>query len=49
VLEGLSKFKNDNIDDLSLQFGHPGMDQKYALRSMRLFAKEVLPEVSRWT
>jgi alkanesulfonate monooxygenase SsuD/methylene tetrahydromethanopterin reductase-like flavin-dependent oxidoreductase (luciferase family) len=49
VLEGLSKFRNDNIDDLSLQFGHPGMDQKYALRSMRLFAKEVLPEVSRWS
>jgi alkanesulfonate monooxygenase SsuD/methylene tetrahydromethanopterin reductase-like flavin-dependent oxidoreductase (luciferase family) len=49
VLEQLSKFRNDSIDDLSLQFGHPGMDQAFALRSMRLFAQEVLPEVSRWS
>ena len=48
VLEDLSVYKNEPFDDLSLQFGHPGMDQRCAVRSMRLFAEHVLPEILRW-
>ena len=48
VLEGLSVYKTEPFDDPSLQPGHPGMDQRYAVRSMRLFAEHVLPEIQRW-
>ena len=48
VLKGLSQYRNAPFDDLSVQFGHPGLDPALVERSMRLFAKEVMPELSHW-
>jgi len=48
VLDGLSRYRNEPFDDLSIQFNHPGMDHALAVRSLKLFAQHVLPEINRW-
>jgi alkanesulfonate monooxygenase SsuD/methylene tetrahydromethanopterin reductase-like flavin-dependent oxidoreductase (luciferase family) len=48
VLEGLSRYRDEPLDELGLQLNHPGMDHKLAMRSLERFAAEVLPVVSCW-
>ncbi len=48
VLEGLSRYRNEPLDEIALQFNHPGMDQALAMRSLERFAREVLPVVQSW-
>ena len=48
VLEGLSRYRQEPLDEIALQFNHPGMEHRFAMRSLERFAREVLPEVSRW-
>jgi alkanesulfonate monooxygenase SsuD/methylene tetrahydromethanopterin reductase-like flavin-dependent oxidoreductase (luciferase family) len=48
VLEGISKHKNEDIDEMVIQFNHPGMPPEYVRSSMELFARELMPEVNTW-
>jgi alkanesulfonate monooxygenase SsuD/methylene tetrahydromethanopterin reductase-like flavin-dependent oxidoreductase (luciferase family) len=48
VLKILSAYRDAPMDELSVQFNHPGLDPRLVERSIRLFAKEVLPEIRRW-
>jgi alkanesulfonate monooxygenase SsuD/methylene tetrahydromethanopterin reductase-like flavin-dependent oxidoreductase (luciferase family) len=49
VLRILSAYRNEPMDELAIEFYHPGQDVESVKRSMRLFAKEVLAEVKRWS
>jgi hypothetical protein len=48
VLEALSVHKDVDIDELVIQFNHPGMTGEQINRSMKLFAKELLGEIRGW-
>jgi alkanesulfonate monooxygenase SsuD/methylene tetrahydromethanopterin reductase-like flavin-dependent oxidoreductase (luciferase family) len=48
VLRALSIYRDDPLDQLALQFHAPGMETEHVLRSMRLFAQEVMPEIRKW-
>jgi len=48
VLEGLSAYKDEPIDELTLQFHAPGMNVEHTKRSMRTFASEIMPEIHTW-
>jgi alkanesulfonate monooxygenase SsuD/methylene tetrahydromethanopterin reductase-like flavin-dependent oxidoreductase (luciferase family) len=48
VLEKLSAYKDLPMDEMAIQFHHPGMDVRHVEASMRLFAAEVMPEVRTW-
>jgi hypothetical protein len=48
VLKGLSIYKNEPLDQLALQFHAPGMNVEHVKRSMRVFAREIMPEIRRW-
>jgi alkanesulfonate monooxygenase SsuD/methylene tetrahydromethanopterin reductase-like flavin-dependent oxidoreductase (luciferase family) len=48
VLEAISVHKNADIDELVIQFNHPGMSGKQINDSMKLFADELLPEIAGW-
>jgi hypothetical protein len=36
------------MDEMSIQFHHPGMDPRHVDASMRLFAAELMPEIQSW-
>ncbi|MBS0399760.1 MAG: LLM class flavin-dependent oxidoreductase [Proteobacteria bacterium] len=48
VLEGLSRYRQEPLDQLALQFHAPGMNIEHVKRSMRVFAQEILPEIRKW-
>ena len=48
VLAVLERHKDVDLDEMVIQFNHPGMDAEAVARSMRMFATELMPEVKRW-
>ena len=48
VLSVLESHKGVDLDEMVIQFNHPGMGADAVARSMRLFATELMPEVKRW-
>jgi alkanesulfonate monooxygenase SsuD/methylene tetrahydromethanopterin reductase-like flavin-dependent oxidoreductase (luciferase family) len=48
VLEGLSIYQNEPLDQLALQFHAPGMNIEHVKRSLRVFARELMPEIRKW-
>jgi alkanesulfonate monooxygenase SsuD/methylene tetrahydromethanopterin reductase-like flavin-dependent oxidoreductase (luciferase family) len=48
VLRGLSIYKDEPLDQLALQFHAPGMNVEHVKRSMRVFARELMPEIRSW-
>ena len=48
VMVKLSRYKNEPMDQIGLQFRAPGMETKHVHRSMRTFAREVMPEIRSW-
>jgi alkanesulfonate monooxygenase SsuD/methylene tetrahydromethanopterin reductase-like flavin-dependent oxidoreductase (luciferase family) len=48
VLAVLERHKDVDLDEMVIQFNHPGMGGAEVARSMRLFADELMPEVARW-
>ena len=36
------------MDEMAIQFHHPGMDPGAVAASMRLFAAELMPEIRTW-
>ncbi len=49
VLDKLLAYRELPMDELAIQFNHPGMDPGHVEASMRLFAAELLPEIRTWT
>ncbi len=45
VLRGLSVYRDEPLDQLALQFHAPGMNIEHVKRSMRGFAREIMPEI----
>lgn len=48
VLQALSIYRDEPLDQLALQFQAPGMKSEHVMRSMRSFARHVMPEIARW-
>ena len=48
VLRGLSVYRDEPLDQLALQFHAPGMNVEHVKRSMRSFAREIMPEIRSW-
>jgi alkanesulfonate monooxygenase SsuD/methylene tetrahydromethanopterin reductase-like flavin-dependent oxidoreductase (luciferase family) len=48
VLEKLRAYQDLPMDEMAIQFHHPGMDPRVVAASMRLFAAELLPEIRIW-
>ena len=48
VLRVLSSCRNEDIDELALTFNFPGMKFEHVKRSMRIFAREIMPEIRKW-
>jgi alkanesulfonate monooxygenase SsuD/methylene tetrahydromethanopterin reductase-like flavin-dependent oxidoreductase (luciferase family) len=48
VLAVLERHKDADLDEMVIQFNHPGMGAEEVARSMRMFADELMPEVKRW-
>lgn len=48
VLSVLERHKDVDLDELVLQFNHPGVGPEQVGRSMRMFASELMPEIRRW-
>ena len=48
VLAVLERHKDADLDEMVIQFNHPGMAADAVARSMRIFADELMPEVKRW-
>lgn len=48
VLQVLSIYRDDPLDQMSLQFHAPGMNPEHVSRSMRSFARHVMPEIRCW-
>jgi alkanesulfonate monooxygenase SsuD/methylene tetrahydromethanopterin reductase-like flavin-dependent oxidoreductase (luciferase family) len=48
VMAALERHKDVDLDEMVIQFNHPGMGASEVARSMRLFASELMPELSRW-
>jgi alkanesulfonate monooxygenase SsuD/methylene tetrahydromethanopterin reductase-like flavin-dependent oxidoreductase (luciferase family) len=48
VLEKLSAYKDLPMDEMAIQFNHPGMKAEHVKTSMRMFASELLPEIRKW-
>ncbi|HTW99122.1 MAG TPA: LLM class flavin-dependent oxidoreductase [Acidimicrobiales bacterium] len=48
VLEELAAHREADLDELVVQFNHPGMPPEVVRRSMTTFAAELMPEISRW-
>lgn len=47
VIAALSAYRQEPLDQLALQFHAPGMDVEHVKRSMRVFAREIMPEIRR--
>lgn len=48
VIEKLSAYRDLPMDEMAIQFHHPGMDPRAVAASMRLFAAELMPEIRTW-
>ena len=48
VLSVLERHKDVDLDEMVIQFNHPGMGASEVARSMRMFAAELMPEVKGW-
>ena len=48
VIENLRAYRDLPMDEMSIQFHPPGMDPRAVEASMRLFAAELMPEISTW-
>ncbi len=48
VMRALSAYRDEPLEELGIQFQHPGVDAKITQRSMRVFAREILPEIRKW-
>jgi len=48
VLRIMSTYRDEDVDELVPTFHFPGMNFEHVKRSMRLFAKEVMPEIRKW-
>jgi len=48
VLAGLERYRGEAFDDLSIQFGHPGVAHDLTVRSMKMFGDKVLPAIKSW-
>jgi alkanesulfonate monooxygenase SsuD/methylene tetrahydromethanopterin reductase-like flavin-dependent oxidoreductase (luciferase family) len=48
VIEKLRAYQDLPMDEMAIQFHHPGMDPGAVAASMRLFAAELLPEIQGW-
>ena len=48
VLEILSQWKDLPMDEMSFQFNHPGLGLPVVERSMRSFARDVMPSILSW-
>lgn len=48
VLDGMRKHEGVDLDEIVVQFNHPGMDPAHIRTSMKLFAREIMPEVRTW-
>jgi alkanesulfonate monooxygenase SsuD/methylene tetrahydromethanopterin reductase-like flavin-dependent oxidoreductase (luciferase family) len=48
VLRILSAYRDEDVDELVPTFHFPGMNFEHVKRSMRLFAKEIMPEIRKW-
>jgi alkanesulfonate monooxygenase SsuD/methylene tetrahydromethanopterin reductase-like flavin-dependent oxidoreductase (luciferase family) len=48
VMEKLSMYKDAPMDEIGLQFRAPGMKTEHVHRSMRTFAREIMPEIKSW-
>ncbi|HTY71608.1 MAG TPA: LLM class flavin-dependent oxidoreductase [Actinomycetes bacterium] len=48
VLQTLSAYRDLPMDEMAVQFHHPGMAYEPVARSMRMFAAECLPEIASW-
>jgi len=48
VLEILSQWKDLPMDEMSFQFNHPGLSLPVVERSMRSFARDVMPAILGW-
>ena len=44
----ISKHRNEDIEEMVIQFNHPGMAAEHVRSSMELFARELMPEVRGW-
>jgi alkanesulfonate monooxygenase SsuD/methylene tetrahydromethanopterin reductase-like flavin-dependent oxidoreductase (luciferase family) len=48
VIEMLSVHKGVDVDEMVIQFNHAGMPPGPVANSMRLFAREIMPELRTW-
>ena len=48
AMRTLSAYRDLPLDELVLSFRHPGLEHAAVERSLRMFAKEMLPEIRRW-
>lgn len=48
VMQALSIYRDEPLDQLGIQFHAPGMDTAIVQRSMRTFARELMPEIAKW-
>lgn len=48
VLSALERHKDVDLDEMVIQFNHPGMPPQPVARSMSLFASELMPELRGW-
>jgi alkanesulfonate monooxygenase SsuD/methylene tetrahydromethanopterin reductase-like flavin-dependent oxidoreductase (luciferase family) len=48
VIEALRGYQDLPMDEMAIQFHHPGMDPQHVDASMRLFATELMPEIRSW-
>ena len=48
VMRMLEDYRLKRLTHLSLNFHQPGQDAATVCRSMKLFAKELLPEIRKW-
>lgn len=48
VMNTLEAYRHEPMDQLGLQFRAPGMETQHLHRSMRTFARELMPEIRSW-
>jgi alkanesulfonate monooxygenase SsuD/methylene tetrahydromethanopterin reductase-like flavin-dependent oxidoreductase (luciferase family) len=48
VMLALGAYRDEPLDQLALQFHAPAMSTEDVQRSMRLFAREIMPEIRKW-
>lgn len=48
AMKGIGVYRDTPMEQIALQFSAPGMDPEHVARAMRLFAKEIMPEVNSW-